>query len=57
MLQPDFFSINDLLRSNPYDSLVNGLQTAYVVGRVNVEGKNVYSPSLYGDRRELAIVG
>jgi hypothetical protein len=35
------FPINDLLRSNPYGSLVDGLQSAYVVGRVNV-GKKMF---------------
>jgi hypothetical protein len=35
------FPINDLLRSKPYDSLVNGLQSAYVVGRVNI-GKKTF---------------
>jgi hypothetical protein len=33
------FPISDFLQSNPYDSLVGGLQTAYVVGRVNVRNK------------------
>jgi hypothetical protein len=33
------FPMNDLLRSDPYDSLVKGLQSAYVVGRVNIDGK------------------
>jgi hypothetical protein len=35
------FPINDLLRSNPYGSLVDGLQSAYVVGRVNI-GKKTF---------------
>lgn len=33
------FPMTDLLQSHAYDSLIKGLQTAYVVGRVNVEGK------------------
>lgn len=33
------FPISDLLASNPYDSLVRGLQTAYVIGRVDINQK------------------
>ncbi len=31
--------MSDLLQSDPYDSLVKGLQTAYVIGRVNINKK------------------
>jgi hypothetical protein len=33
------FPINDLIASNSYDSLVKGLQTAYVIGRVDINQK------------------
>ncbi len=33
------FPMSDLLASNPYDALVKGLQTAYVIGRVNIDQK------------------
>lgn len=33
------FPIRNLLESKPYDSLVEGLQTAYIVGRVNIHNK------------------
>jgi hypothetical protein len=33
------FPMSDLLRSDPYDALVNGLQSAYVIGRVNINKK------------------
>jgi hypothetical protein len=33
------FPISDLLQSDPYDSLVKGLQSAYVIGRVNIHNK------------------
>jgi hypothetical protein len=33
------FPINDLIQSNAYDSLVKGLQTAYVIGRVDINQK------------------
>ena len=33
------FPMSDLLNSNPYDSFIHGLKTAYVVGRVDIEGK------------------
>jgi hypothetical protein len=33
------FPINDLLRSTPYDTFVEGLQSAYVIGRVNISDK------------------
>jgi hypothetical protein len=33
------FPMSNLLESDPYDSLVKGLQTAYVVGRVNINNK------------------
>jgi hypothetical protein len=33
------FPMNDLLESNPYDSLIKGLQTAYIIGRVNIDKK------------------
>jgi hypothetical protein len=32
------FPTDDVLRTNPYDSLVKNLKTAYVVGRVNLAG-------------------
>lgn len=35
------FPINNLLESNPYDSLAEGLQTAYVVGRVEINNKTL----------------
>ena len=33
------FPINNLLESNPYNSLAEGLQTAYIVGRVDINHK------------------
>jgi hypothetical protein len=33
------FPMRDLLKSNPYDSLAEGLQTAYIIGRVNINKK------------------
>jgi hypothetical protein len=33
------FPMSDLLQSDPYDSLVKGLQSAYVIGRVNINKK------------------
>jgi hypothetical protein len=33
------FPMSDLLQSNPYESLSSGLQTAYVLGRVNIANK------------------
>ena len=33
------FPISDLFASDPYDSLVKGLQTAYVIGRVDINQK------------------
>jgi hypothetical protein len=33
------FPINNLLESNPYDSMAQGLQTAYIVGRVEINNK------------------
>lgn len=33
------FPINNLLQSKPYDSLADSLQTAYIVGRVNIHNK------------------
>jgi hypothetical protein len=35
------FPMGNLLQSNPYDSLVDGLQTAYIIGRVNI-GKKTF---------------
>jgi hypothetical protein len=33
------FPIRNLLQTKPYDSLVDGLQTAYIIGRVNIHNK------------------
>lgn len=33
------FPIRDLLEASPYDTLAEGLQTAYIVGRVNINNK------------------
>jgi len=33
------FPMSDLLQSDPYDSMVKGLQTAYIVGRVDINNK------------------
>ncbi|HZS56365.1 MAG TPA: DUF2092 domain-containing protein [Bryobacteraceae bacterium] len=33
------FPMNNLLENRPYDTLIKGLQTAYVVGRVNINDK------------------
>lgn len=33
------FPMSNLLESDPYDSLAKGLQTAYIVGRVNIDNK------------------
>jgi hypothetical protein len=33
------FPVNNLLQSKPYDSFVAGLQTAYIIGRVDIHKK------------------
>lgn len=33
------FPMGNLLQSNPYPSLIDGLQTAYIIGRVNIDKK------------------
>lgn len=33
------FPVNNLLQSKPYDSLADGFQTAYIIGRVNIHKK------------------